>query len=92
MVGLLLGGDLLDGFAGGTRENTEFESTLLYGGFWIGLGSLCFSLCLVIVLAFKKIFQKPTSEIARIFYFLGTLLIFALLLLASMFLFSWGIW
>lgn len=47
ILGGMVGGDLLDGMAGGRRENTLIQSILVYGGYYLALTGLA-----VIVVSF----------------------------------------
>jgi hypothetical protein len=55
----IMGGDLYDGVAGGSQENTSLESTLMYGGLLVMAAGLL-SFMITFILAWVD--KKPSSK------------------------------
>jgi hypothetical protein len=55
----IMGGDLYDGIAGGSQENTSLESILMYGGLLVMAAGL---LSFMITFIFAWVDKKPSSK------------------------------
>ncbi len=81
-LGLLLGGDLLDGLAGGPAENTPLESFLVYGGFWTTFSALFVAAAIGLSFVIKVAVTARSKNLSwpklLLNYMLGLILIGAL--------------
>lgn len=95
LVGSMIGGDLLDGFAGGPQHNTFLESFLMDGGLIVATCGVALALLTLVLFLGWKFQQRRKLERARvtgILYIVTACLVLGILLVLSMFIFSWGIW